>query len=118
MSPMRNRQSWLRVAAMAGVALCVTVVPALAAELLGTVKTVNVDEKKLIVVEKGTDNEVEVTITEETVFINAKGKQAKKFNLDAFKKREGKAQVKVEHEDGVASKVTVTPAKKKGDSGS
>ncbi|MEW4566272.1 hypothetical protein AB1L88_00250 [Tautonia sp. JC769] len=110
---MRTRRSWLMVAATAGVASLVAVVPALAAELFGTVKTVNPGEKTLIVVEKETGDEVTVTVTDETVFINAKGKQAKKFNLKAFKKREGKAKVAIEHEDGVASKVTVTPPKKK-----
>ncbi|WP_169973774.1 hypothetical protein [Tautonia rosea] len=111
---MRNRRSWLMVAATTGMALLVAVVPALAAELFGTVKTVNPDEKTLIVVEKTTGNEVTVTVTNETVFINAKGKQAKKFDLKNFKKREGKAKVRIEHKDGVASKITVTPPKKKG----
>jgi helix-turn-helix protein len=77
------------------------------------VKTVNPDEKTLIVVEKKTGDEVTVTVTDETVFINAKGKQAKRFDLKAFKKREGKAKVAIEHEDGVASKITITPPKKK-----
>ena len=112
---MRTRRSWLMVAATMGVALLVTVVPALAAELFGTVKTVKPEEKTLIVVEKATGDEIEVTVTDSTVFVNAKGKQLKKFDLEAFKKREGKAQVTVVHEDGVASKITLTPPKKKGD---
>ncbi|WP_152051951.1 hypothetical protein [Tautonia marina] len=111
---MRTRRSWLMTAAMVGVALLVAVVPALAAELFGTVKTVNPDEKTLVVVEKKSGDEVTVTITEKTVFINPKGKQAKKFDLENFKKREGKARVRIEHEDGVASKITLTPKKKRG----
>ena len=110
---MRTRHSWLMVAATATVAVLVAVVPALAAELFGTVKTVNPDEKTILVIEKTSGDEVEVTITDETVLINAKGKQAKTFDLEKFKQREGKARVTVVHEDGVASKVTITPAKKK-----
>ncbi|CAN5869579.1 hypothetical protein BH23PLA1_BH23PLA1_11820 [soil metagenome] len=110
---MRTRRSRLLALTVAFVALGVVVLPALAAELLGTVKTVHPDENKIVVTEKGTDKDVEVTITNETVVINAKGEVRKKFDLAKFKeKAEGKARVKVEHEDGVASKIYLGASKK------
>lgn len=99
----------------ASVALLVVVVPAIADELFGTVKTVLPDENKIIVTAKGSGEDVEVTITDKTEWITAKGEVRKKFDLAKFKeKAEGKARVKVEHDAGKASKITLGVGKKKG----
>ncbi len=112
---MQTRRSRILALTVAFVALGVIVLPALAAELMGTVKTVNPDENKIVVTEKGSDKDVEVTITNDTVFYNAKGEVRKKMDLAKYKeKAEGKARIKVEHEDGVASKVYLGVPKKGG----
>jgi len=84
-------------------ALTVAVLPALAAELLGTVKSVNADASKFVVT-TGDDKEVEVTVNETTTYENAKGKVSKKFTL---KRLNVGGQVEVTHENGVASKVVL-----------
>jgi len=86
------------------VAVIVLAVPVLAAELIGSVKSVDADAKKIVVTEKGSDNEVTVTIDDGTSFETAKGKVMKKFDLAKLKKG---ARVKVTHEDGVASKIVL-----------
>ena len=66
----RTRRSLLASALAAGFFLAVTVGPALAAELMGTVKSVDEDAKKITVTEKGTDKEVEVTVNDDTEYVN------------------------------------------------
>jgi len=92
------------------IALSVMVLPALAAELLGTVKSVDADASKFVVTADGKD--VEVTVNDTTTYENAKGKVNKKFSL---KRLNTGGQVEVTHENGVASKVVLKKgaAKKK-----
>ncbi len=99
----------------AGLMVLLVTGTALAAELIGTVAEVDTDARKIVVVSKKGGERVEVTITDETEWVNPKGKTIKKYDLSKLKEREGKARVKVEHENKVASKITFTPAKKKAD---
>lgn len=116
---MKNRQL-VRILACSFVALGVLVVPALADELMGRITAVNAESKTITVKEKGTDKDVIVTITDETVVAKGKGK-TQKVNWEKMEKNVEKAKngvpVEITHEKGVASKITYknTP-KKKGDS--
>ena len=107
---MQTRRSWVRILAGGLVALAVLVLPALAEELLGTVKSVNHDTKKVVVTEKGTLVNVEVTVTDETVIETTKGERVPLGKLKAG------SRVHVTHdEDDVASKIVVRGQAKKKD---
>jgi hypothetical protein len=66
---MENRRRFLMTMAAGAMALAVVVAPALADELLGVLTKVDAGGKKVTVVEKGTDKEVEVSVTDETEFV-------------------------------------------------
>lgn len=114
---MENRRSFLRTFAAGIVALAVVVAPAIADELLGFVSKVDVAGKKLTVVEKGSEKEVEITTTDDTEWVTKKGtnkldleklsRQVTK-NIDAGKKG---VFAKVTHEKGVASKISTVGKK-------
>ncbi len=104
---MKTRRTWIRSLTAGLVAVAVLVVPAIAAELMGTVKSVDADGMKMVVMEKKTDKEVEVTIKATTVIENAKGKR---FMLEKVK---ADSKVEITHEGGVASKVVVKGMPKK-----
>ena len=106
---MQTRRSWVRVLAGGLVALAVLVLPALAEELLGTVKSVDADAKKVVVTEKGTLASVEVTVTGQTVIETPKGEPV------PLEKLKTGSRVHVTHEDDVASKIVVRGAGKKGE---
>jgi len=99
------------------VALVVIVAPAIADELMGVLTKVDADAKKVTVVEKDTDKEVVVTITDGTEWVTPKG--ASKIDLEKVSKNLEKAKEKgrkginvtVTHEKAVASKIA--PAAKK-----
>ena len=98
----------VRFAACAVAALAVLVAPALADELIGRITAVNVDAKTLTVLEKGTDKEIEVTVTDDTVVERGKNKSAK-IDLPKMQKAVAKAKdglsAEITHEKGVASKI-------------
>ena len=105
---MRNRRI-VRILACAAAVLGILVVPVLADELIGKITAVNVDAKKLTVKEKGTDKDVDVTVTDETVVEKGKGKPGK-VDLAKMKKRvddskTGGIAVEITHDKGVASKI-------------
>ncbi len=114
---MKNRRTLLMALSTAFVALSLIVGPAIADELYGVLTKVDVDAKKVTVVEKDTEKEVQVTITDETEYVSKKG--ASKIDLGKVAKNVEKAKdagkkgisVQVTHEKGVASKIT--PAAKK-----
>ena len=85
------------------VALALTVGTALAAELLGTVKSVDTDAKKVTITPKEGGDDVVVTIKDDTEFHNKKGKME---NYDLAKLKKG-FEVEVTHENAVASKVLI-----------
>ena len=97
---MRTRRSFVLGLATVAVAVCVLVVPVLAAELLGTVKSVDADANKFVVTADGKD--VTVTVNASTSYESAKGKEVKKFSLERLNPG---GEVAVTHEGGTASKV-------------
>ena len=107
---MQTRRSWVRALAGGLVALAVLVLPALAEELFGTVKSVDADAKKVVVTEKGTLVTVEVQVTDRTVIETPKGEPVPLEKLKAG------SRVHVTHdEDDVASKIVVRGLAKKGE---
>jgi hypothetical protein len=98
---MRPRRKFVLGLAATALALCLLVVPVLAAELLGTVKSVDAGNNKFVVTSDG-GKDVTVTINASTVYANARGKESKKFELSRLNLG---GSVKVIHEDGTASKV-------------
>ena len=105
---MTSRRTFLRTLACAAVALGVVIGPALADELIGRITAVNVDDKKITVTEKDTDKEIQVTTTDDTIFVTPKGEE-RKLDLEKLQKGLEKAKkgmrVEVTHEKGVASKI-------------
>src|SRR4051812_45209881 len=110
---MKDRRSFMRMLAVGFVALAVVVAPASADELFGTITKVDVEGKKLTVVEKGTDKEVIVTTNDDTEQVSKKGNQKldlEKFSgfLEKVKEKGAKGiQAKITHEKNVASKIQV-----------
>src|SRR4051794_7710504 len=100
---MKSRRPFVLGLASGLVALCVMVVPVLAAELLGTVKSVDPD-KNTLVVTSSDDKDVTVKVNSSTSYENPKGKEVKKFSLDRLSTG---GSVAVTHENGVASKVVL-----------
>jgi hypothetical protein len=82
--------------------LALTVGSVLAAELFGTVKSVDTDAKKITVIPKDGGDDVVVTVKDDTEFVNPNGKTAKNYDLAKLKKGR---QVEITHEDKVASKI-------------
>ncbi len=115
---MKNRRTLLMALSTAFVALSLIVGSAIADELYGVLTKVDTDAKKVTVVEKDTDKEVLVTITDETEYVTKKG--ASKIDLEKVAKNIEKAKdkgakgipVQVTHEKGVASKIAPIPKKK------
>lgn len=114
---MKNRRTFLLTLTAAVAALVVVVAPVIADELLGVLTKVDVEGKKVTVVEKDTDKEVIVTVTDDTEYVSPKG--ASKIDLEKVSKGVEKAKekgrkgisVKVTHEKGVASKIESTKKK-------
>jgi hypothetical protein len=115
---MKNRREFLLMLTAGVVALAVVAGPVIADELFGTITAVDVQGKKVTVVEKGTDKEVEVTINDETEYVTPKG--SSKIDLEKLSRNIEKAKEKgkqgvrvtVTHEKKVASKITVAAKKK------
>jgi len=101
------------------VAMAVIVGSAIADELLGYITKVDVEGKKVTVVDKD-DKETEVKITADTEYVNRK-KESSKIDLAEVAKNveKGKAKNKkgisviVTHEKGTASKIEEKAGKKK-----
>src|SRR5262249_9008852 len=113
-----DRRSFLRMLAVGFVALAVVVAPAIADELFGVISKVDIEGKKITVIEKDTDKEVIVSVTDNTEYVTGKG--ASKLDLAKLSKNVAKAvdagkkgvRVKVDHEKNVASKITTQQKKK------
>jgi hypothetical protein len=114
---MKNRRQFLLTLTTGFVALSFIVGSVIADELLGVLTKVDVDAKKITVIEKDTDKEVIVKITDETEYVTKKGSD--KVDLERLAKGVERAKekgrkgisVKVTHKKGVASKIS--PAGKK-----
>lgn len=98
----KTRRSLLTSVLAATLTLALTVGTALAAELMGTIKSVDIEGKKILVTEKDTDKDVEVTVTDDTEWVTKK----KSGKIDLAKVKKG-TMVLVTHEDAKASKIEV-----------
>jgi hypothetical protein len=115
---MQNRRGFLIKMATGLAVMGLVVGTVIADELLGVISKVDVEGKKITVIEKDTDKEIEVKITDETE-ASAKGGFAKvdlekldtrvKKSIDAGKKG---VNAKITHDKGVASKIEYTRKKK------
>jgi hypothetical protein len=116
---MQNRRKFLLTLSAAVVGMGFVVASVLADELFGVITKADADAKKVTVVEKDTDKEIEVKITDDTEYVAGKGsgkvdfeKLEKGIEKAKEKGRKGIA-VKITHEKGVASKIVVEKRKKK-----
>ncbi len=115
---MQTRRSLILCLATGLTALSMVVLPALADELFGVITKVDVDAKKLTVVEKGSDKEVMVTTNDDTEVVTGKG--SSKIDLEKLAKGVAKQQdagkkgvfAVITHENKVASKIKVGGKKK------
>jgi uncharacterized membrane protein len=115
---MNSRRKFLTILTTGFVALSFVVGSAFADELLGYISKVDIDGKKLTVVDKD-DKETIVTTTADTEVVTKKG--SNKLDLEAFSKQVEKAKEKnkkglnvtVTHEKGTASKIEQKQFKKK-----
>ena len=89
---------------------CVSLLRRLADKLLGVLSKVDVEGKKITVVEKDTEKEIEIKITDETEQVSKKANA--KVDLAKLETKVKKAQdagkkvnIKVTHEKNVASKL-------------
>ena len=110
-------RTWMRLAMTSVMTLLVCAAPILADQLIGTVQEVDAAANKIVVKPKGKDKDnVTVTVSNETVYENAKGKVMKKSPLEKLKKG---VVLEIEHKDAKASKIVVkvNPNAKKGEGG-
>jgi hypothetical protein len=116
---MPNRRKFLLTLAAALVGMSLVVASVIADELIGFITKADADAKKITVVEKETDKEHEITITDDTEYVTGKG--SGKVNFEKLEKNIEKAKdkgakgvsVKITHEKGVASKIVAEKKKKK-----
>ena len=108
---MQSRRKLLLKFTACFVAMGFVVASVLADELLGVLSKVDVEGKKITVVEKDTDKEIEVKITddtEQTPRKNKTGKSTSKSSRRRSRKRQDagkKVNIKVTHDKNVASKL-------------
>jgi hypothetical protein len=69
----KTRRAFVLMLTTATAAMLAVIGSAIAAELLGVITKVDVDAKKLTVVEKDTNKEVQVTVTPDTEVVTTKG---------------------------------------------
>jgi len=108
---MQNRRKFLTTLVAGVVALGFIGTVALADELFGVITKVDVDGNKLMVLPKGEDKEIEVTVTSDTEVVTKKGSMP--LDLTKLEKNVKKQQdagkkgvmAKIEHEKGKASKI-------------
>jgi hypothetical protein len=116
---MQNRRGFLIKMATGLAVMGLVVGTVIADELLGGISKVDVEGKKITVIEKDTDKEIEIKITDETEQ-TAKGGYAK-VDLEKLEKRVTKAvdagkkgiSAKIIHEKNVASKIEIKFQRKK-----
>ena len=101
--PLLTRRKFTLAVTTLFMTLALTVGSALAAELLGTVKSVDTDAKKITVTPKDGGDDVVVTIKDDTEFHNKKGK-IDNYTLAKVKKG---FELEITHENAVASKVLI-----------
>lgn len=89
--------------------------PVFADEVVGRVKSLDADAKKMVVVTEGKNESVEFTFKDSTELVSAKGKTKKKVDWPKLKEKadKGKMMVDVVVEKGVATKITLKAGKSK-----
>ena len=115
---MQSRRGLLLSLMTGVVALSFVAASVFADELFGVITKVDADAKKITVVEKGTDKEIDVKITDDTEVVTKKG--TVKVDFEKIEKGIEKAKekgrkgipAKITHEKGVASKITFERKKK------
>jgi hypothetical protein len=115
---MQNRRGFLIKVATGFAVMALVVGTVLADELLGVITKVDPDAKKITVIEKDTDKEIVIKITDDTEVITGKG--AMKVDLEKLEKGvqkqidAGKKGItaKITHEKHVASKIEYMKKKK------
>jgi len=108
---MQNRRKFVVMMAAAFLGMGLVVASVLADELFGVITKVDADAKKITVVEKDTDKEIDVKITDDTEYVTKKG--TGKVDFEKLEKGIAKAKekgakgisVKITHEKHVASKI-------------
>jgi hypothetical protein len=118
---MKNRRGFLLTCVTGFVAMVLVVGTVIADELLGALSKVDVEGKEITIIEKDTDKEVKVKITDDTIQISKKKGEVVESKVDLeklagfLKKAEDagkKINLKVTHEKGVASKIEFQKKKK------
>lgn len=110
---MKNRRAFLLTVTSGLMALAVLAAPVIADELFGVITKVDVQGKKLMVMPKDQDKEIEVSVTDSTEVVGKKG--ATPIDLEKLEKGVKKQQdagkkgimARIEHEKSVASKIYV-----------
>ena len=107
---MQSRRKLLLILTACCAAMCFVVASVLADELLGVLSKVDVEGKKITVVETDSEKEIEIKITDDTEQVSKKA--TGKVDLEKLQTKVKKAQdagkkvnVKVTHEKKVASKL-------------
>ena len=112
---MKKRRPYLLLFTAGVVTLAVTVTPVIAAELLGMITKVDVEEGRLTIVEKESDKEIHLKIDAETKYVTKKG--ASKLDLEKLAKIVAKSKdsgkkgisVKVTHSDDIIRVLYIDP---------
>lgn len=115
---MKNRRGFFLSLLTGLVALTFVAASVFADEVIGMLSKVDVEGKKITVIERGTDKELDLKVDDETEITTKKG--SVKVDLEKIEKRLTKAKekgrkgiaVKVTHDKGIASKITYEGKKK------
>ena len=116
---MPKRRKFLLTMTTAFVGMSLVVASVLADELIGFITKADADAKKITVLEKETEKEHQIKITDDTEYVAGKGTGKVDFEklekgIEKSKDRGAKGiSVKITHEKGVASKIVVERKKKK-----
>jgi len=116
---MQNRRKFVVTLAASLLGMGLVVASVLADELFGVITKADAEAKKITVVEKDTDKEFEIKITDDTEYVTRKGTGKVDFeklekNIEKAKDKGAKGvSAKITHEKNVASKIEPQQRKKK-----
>ena len=115
---MQNRRKFVVTLGATLLGMGLVVASVIADELIGVLSKVDVEGKKITVVEKDTEKEIEVKITDETEQVTKKGSapvdlEKLAANLEKAKEKNRKVSLKVFHEKGVATKIQLQGGNRK-----
>src|SRR4051794_33213734 len=101
---MRMTRNLVSAGAGALLAIALAGAPARAQQLAGTINSVDLDGRKLVVTEKVTDKNIDVSVTPQTRIVTAQGQP---LTLKVLKRGDG---VGITHNGGVAALIVVNQA--------